>query len=102
MPFIHLPAGYESFQRRLGPGNPSPRLVGKQADCPEAEPVFLSGTGMPTLPIIQTLEDDLGKPVLSAASAMMWAALRAARVSAHRPGYGRLFAQTPPREINVS
>lgn len=68
--------------------------VGKQADRPEAEAVFLSGTGMPTLAIIQALEDDLGKPVISAASAMMWAALRAAGVSVQRPGYGRLFART--------
>jgi|SRR5580658_7714419 maleate isomerase len=67
-------------------------MIGKQADRPEAEAVFLSGTGMPTLPIIQALEDDLGKPVISAASAMMWAGLRAAGVSARRPGYGRLFA----------
>jgi maleate cis-trans isomerase len=68
--------------------------VGRQADRPEAEAVFLSGTGMPTLAIIQALEDDLGKPVISAASAMMWAALRAAGVSVQRPGYGRLFART--------
>jgi maleate cis-trans isomerase len=67
---------------------------GRQADRPEAEAVFLSGTGMPTLAIVQALEDDLGKPVISAASAMMWAALRAAGVSAQRPGYGRLFART--------
>jgi maleate cis-trans isomerase len=68
--------------------------VGRQADRPEAEAVFLSGTGMPTLAIIQALQDDLGKPVISAASAMMWAALRAAGISAERPGYGRLFART--------
>lgn len=66
--------------------------IGRQADRPDAEAVFLSGTGMPTLAIIQVLEDDLGKPVISAASAMMWAALRAAGVSAQRSGYGRLFA----------
>lgn len=68
--------------------------VGRQADRPEAEAVFLSGTGMPTLAIIQALEDDLGKPVVSAASAMMWSALRAAGVSVQRAGYGRLFART--------
>jgi maleate cis-trans isomerase len=66
--------------------------VGRQADRPEAQAVFLSGTGMPTLAIIQALEDDLGKPVISAASSMMWSALRAAGVNVQRPGYGRLFA----------
>jgi maleate isomerase len=68
--------------------------VGRMADRPDAEAVFLSGTGMPTLPILQALEDDLGKPVISAASAMMWGALRAAGVDAARPGFGRLFART--------
>jgi maleate cis-trans isomerase len=68
--------------------------VGKQADRPEAEAVFLSGTGMPTLGMLQALEDDLGKPVISAASAMMWNALRVAGVSAPQQGYGSLFLRT--------
>ena len=66
--------------------------VGRRADRPEADAVFLSGTGMPTLAMLQVLEDDLGKPVISAASAMMWNALRVAKVSSRRDGYGRLFA----------
>jgi maleate cis-trans isomerase len=68
--------------------------AGKQADRPEAEAVFLSGTGMPTLGMLQMLEDDLGKPVFSAASAMMWHALRVAGVRSPRPGYGRLLLRT--------
>ena len=68
--------------------------VGRQADRPEAEAVFLSGTGMPTLAMLQVLEDDLGKPVISAASAMMWNALRVAGVRSPRQGYGRLFLRT--------
>lgn len=67
--------------------------VGKQADRPEAEAVFLSGTGMPTLAMLQALEDDLGKPVVSAASAMMWNALRVVGVRSPRQGYGRLLAR---------
>jgi maleate isomerase len=65
--------------------------IGRQADCPDAEAVFLSGTGMPTLAMIQALEDDLGKPVISANTAMMWNALRIAGVRNPRTGYGRLF-----------
>jgi maleate isomerase len=65
--------------------------VGRQADCLDAEAVFLSGTGLPTLATLQMLEDDLGKPVLSTASAMMWQALRLAGVNATRTGYGRLL-----------
>ena len=66
--------------------------VGRQADRPDAEAVFLSGTGMPTLAMLQVLEDDLGKPVVSASSAIMWNALRIAGVRNSRPGYGRLLA----------
>jgi maleate isomerase len=66
--------------------------VGRQADRPDAEAVFLSGTGMPTLAMLQVLEDDLGKPVFSAASAMMWHALCVAGISSARQGYGRLLA----------
>jgi len=68
--------------------------VGRQADRPEAQAVFLSGTGMPTLSMLQVLEDDIGKPVFSAASAMMWNALRIAGVRAPRQGYGRLLLRT--------
>ena len=65
--------------------------AGLAADRPDAEAIFLSGTGMPTLPVLQALEDDLGKPVISAASAAMWHALRLAGVNARIAGYGRLL-----------
>jgi hypothetical protein len=42
--------------------------IGRQADRPEAEAVFLSGTGMPTLAIILALDDDLGEILISAVS----------------------------------
>lgn len=66
--------------------------LARQVDTPEAEAVFLSGTGLPTLAVLDMLECDLGKPVFSSATAMMWQALRIARV--HHPlcGYGRLLA----------
>jgi maleate cis-trans isomerase len=46
---------------------------------------------MPTLPVLQALEEDLGKPVVSSASAMMWHALRLVGVAAPIAGYGRLL-----------
>ena len=60
-------------------------------DKPAADAVFLSGLGMPTIPILETLEQDLGKPVISAASAMMWRALQIAGVRERVAGYGRLL-----------
>ncbi|MBR0657332.1 maleate cis-trans isomerase family protein [Plastoroseomonas arctica] len=66
--------------------------IARAVDRPDADAVFLSGTGMPTIGVLQMLEDDLGKPVISASSAMMWHALQVAGVRHAQPGYGRLFA----------
>jgi maleate isomerase len=65
--------------------------LARAVDTPEAEAMFLTGTGMPTLPVLEALEQDLGKPVISSASAMMWHALRLAGVGQPIPGYGRLL-----------
>ena len=66
-------------------------LLGRLADAPEAEAVLLSGTGLPTLPVLEALEADLRKPVLSSNAAMMWHALRLAGVGESIAGYGRLL-----------
>jgi maleate cis-trans isomerase len=66
--------------------------LARQVDTAEAEAVFLSGTGLPTLPVLDMLEHDLGKPVFSSATAMMWQALRVAGVRHPISGYGRLLA----------
>jgi maleate isomerase len=65
--------------------------LARLVDRPEAEAVFLSGTGMPTLPVLELLEQDLRKPVISSALAMMWHALRSCGVRQSIPGYGRLL-----------
>jgi maleate isomerase len=65
--------------------------IARQVDHPNADLIFLSGVGMPTLDALQSLQDDLGKPVVSAASAMMWHALRTAGVRCSIKGYGRLL-----------
>ena len=65
--------------------------LARSIDREEADAVFLSGTGMPTLPVLEMLEQDLGKPVISSASAMMWHALRLAGVRQPISAYGRLL-----------
>ena len=65
--------------------------LARSIDSPEAEAVFLTGTGMPTLPVLEALEHDLKKPVISSASAMMWNALRLCGVGEPVAGYGRLL-----------
>ncbi len=65
--------------------------IGRQVDHASADVIFLSGVGMPTLDVLQVLEEDTGKPVISAASAMMWHALRTAGVHSGIKGYGQLL-----------
>ncbi len=68
--------------------------LARSVDAGDAEGVFLSGTGMPTVSVLEALEQDLGKPVMSSASAMMWHALRLAGVGQPIAGYGRLLGDT--------
>ncbi len=74
---------------------PRERVYGlvKEADRPQAQAVFLSGVGLHTLSVLAPAERELGKPVISSASAMMWYALRTAGVRAAVPGYGRLLTR---------
>jgi len=65
--------------------------LARSVDADDADAVFLSGTGMPTVTVLEALEQDLGKPVISSASAMMWYALRLAGVGQSIVGYGRLL-----------
>jgi maleate cis-trans isomerase len=69
------------------------QLLGRRADAPEAEAVLLSGTGLPTVAMLETLERDLGKPVISSNQACLWRALRLAGVGAAVPGFGRLLRE---------
>jgi maleate cis-trans isomerase len=68
--------------------------LGRRVDSPEAQALFFSGLGLPTLDVLERLERELGKPVLSSCSAMMWRALRVAGVKASIPGYGRLLSES--------
>jgi maleate isomerase len=65
--------------------------LARSIDRPEAEAVFLSGTGMPTVAVLDVLEQDLRKPAISSNAAMMWLALRACGVNQPIAGYGRLL-----------
>ena len=63
----------------------------RSVDHRDAQAVFLSGVGMPTIEVLGQLERELKKPVLSSASAMMWHALRTAGVGTRVRGYGKLL-----------
>jgi maleate cis-trans isomerase len=66
--------------------------LASDADTPEAEAVLVSGTGLPTVGVIETLEADIGKPVITSNQAVLWRALRLAGVRERIPGFGRLLA----------
>jgi maleate isomerase len=67
--------------------------LGRQADAPDADVVLLSGTGLPTVDVLEPLERDLGKPVISSVQASLWQALRLAGVRQPVPGFGRLLRE---------
>jgi len=66
------------------------RQVRDQAD-PEADAYFLSCTAVRTAEVIEPLERDLGKPVVTSNQAMVWHCLKELGVRTGVAGYGRLF-----------
>jgi maleate cis-trans isomerase len=67
--------------------------LARQADTPGADAVLLSGTGLPTLDVLEDLERDLLKPVISSVQASFWQALRLAGIRQPIPGFGRLLRE---------
>jgi maleate isomerase len=65
--------------------------LAREADAPGADAVLLSGTGLPTVGVLELVERDLGKPVLSSNQASLWRALRMAGVREPITGFGRLL-----------
>lgn len=76
-----------------GQGELTPQKVfdlGRAADHPDAQAIVLSCTDMRSVEIIDRLESELGKPVITSNQAMLFAALRHLG-QAYEQGYGRLF-----------
>ncbi|MBM3218712.1 MAG: hypothetical protein FJZ38_08505 [Candidatus Rokubacteria bacterium] len=67
--------------------------LGRATDTRDADALLISGTGLPTAGIIQRLEDEIGKPVVTGQTAALWNALRVAGAEARVRGYGRLLAE---------
>jgi maleate cis-trans isomerase len=66
--------------------------LGRAADVPGADAVLISGTGLPTAGIVERLERDLGKPVVTSQTAMLWRSLVMLDADESVGGYGRLLA----------
>ena len=65
--------------------------LGRSADAPDADAVLISGTGLPTAGIVERLERDLGKPVVTSQTATLWRALGLLGLGEAVSGYGRLL-----------
>lgn len=68
-----------------------------ELDGPEAEGLFISCTGMRSAEVAETIEDRVGKPVLTSNQALAWHALRLAGHAAPIAGHGRLLRS--PAEV---
>jgi maleate cis-trans isomerase len=66
------------------------------AFAPGSDALLISCTDFPTLPLIASLESELGVPVVTSNQATLWAALRAAEISEAMPNLGRLFSAPQP------
>ncbi len=63
-----------------------------RAACPaDADGIYIAGTGLRCVGIIDTLEQDLKRPVLTANQVSLWHGLRLSGVHVRIDGYGSLF-----------
>ena len=63
-----------------------------KASCPaDADGVLIAGTGFRCVAILDVLEQDLGRPVISANQASLWHCLRLSGVGTPVAGYGNLL-----------
>lgn len=66
-----------------------------EADCPEAEALFVSCTALPAVAVVERLEQRLGKPVVTSNQAGFWRLLHHAGITAAPRAPGRLFEVAP-------
>ncbi|MDQ0777028.1 maleate cis-trans isomerase [Streptomyces aurantiacus] len=69
--------------------------LARAADHPEAEALLLPDTALHTASFIPDLEQELGKPVLTANQVTVWEALRLADRRVNAPALGALFTKRP-------
>lgn len=67
--------------------------LAKEVDVEEADGVFISCTNFRTVEILERLERDVNKPVISSNSATMWKMLKMANVREPLMGYGQLLTK---------
>ena len=87
-------AGLPAEQRAIHPGQ---LYEWVHAHTPEsAEAVFIGGNGFRAIGVIKALEEDLGRPVLTANQAAFWHALRLSGARVPIADYGQIFGLRVP------
>lgn len=77
--------------------------LGRTADTPEADALLISGTGLPTVGIVERLEKDLGKPVVTSQTATLWHALQLLGLDVRVSSHGQLLTgHLPARRATAS
>ena len=86
--------GVMGFVRNTELGRADPQTayeLGRSVDRPNADAVIMPGGNWPTMSIVERLERELGKPVLTNNAASIWAGLRRLKCHDSIAGYGRLL-----------
>lgn len=77
-------------------GNADPAVwwdLARRVNSPEAEGIVLACSGIRVSPVLDALEQELGKPVIAAPAVAVWHALRIAGIRDRLAGRGQLFAK---------
>jgi maleate isomerase len=83
------PAGLPADQRAIHPGQ---LYEWVRTHTPKtAEAVFMGGNGLRAIGVIRALEEDLGRPVLTANQVVFWHALRLSGARVVVSNYGQIF-----------
>ncbi|MBO9355718.1 decarboxylase [Bordetella petrii] len=93
--YLGLELGHNQQERR-GIGHVSPQAIYRMAceiDSPEAEAIFISCANLATLDVIETIEQALGKPVVTSNTACFWACLRTLGINSSIADHGRLLRE---------
>ena len=86
----------ESAQERANIGRVPPQVaarLGTMVNTKDAEAIFISCTNLPSLSIIQSLENEVGKPVVTSNQATFWHCLRLIGINTAIQGYGQLMSE---------
>ena len=65
--------------------------IAVDANTAQSEAIFISCVALHTIELIQKLEEDLKKPVITSIQATLWRLLRLAHINAKIEGYGQLL-----------